>query len=71
MKGYPHTITIVLHKSDFSELLQWLREQGHVLRQTMQFGKNHHKTGDGFVTQQVCFADANKAMMFKLRWGGA
>lgn len=69
MKGFPHTITITLHRERFREMLTWLHEQGHILHDTVKFGKNHHKTGNDFVTQQVCFKEPNKAMMFKLAWG--
>jgi len=70
MKGFPHTVTIKLHKDRFREMMTWLHDQDHKLRETMAFGKNHHISGNDFVTQQVCFKVKNQAMMFKLAWGG-
>lgn len=69
MKKFPYEVTIVIEKERFSELLKWLNGQHHTLRETMSFGKNHHKTGDDFVTQQVLFKDKSQAAMFKLAWG--
>lgn len=68
MKGFPHKVTIKLQKADFRTMLTWLHDAGHELRVTVAFGKNHHTTGDDFVTQQVCFVDKKAAMHFKLAW---
>lgn len=69
-KLWPHEITIYYEVVRARELLAWLHTQGHVLHDTVKFGKNHQITGDPKITQQVFFKEANRAMMFKLAWGG-
>lgn len=50
--------------------MTWLHEAGHVLHETVKFGKQYRPADSEYVSQQVGFKDANKAMMFKLAWGG-
>jgi hypothetical protein len=69
-KDWPHDITIYYETVRARELLTWLRTQGHILHETVKFGKNHQKSGSPYISQQVLFKDANQAMMFKLVWGG-
>lgn len=67
-KEWPHEIIIYYEITRARELLDWLHNQGHVLHETVRFGKNHQRTGDPKITQQVFFKDPQQAMMFKLAW---
>lgn len=53
----------------FLEMTTWLHSAGHVLHETVKFGKQFRHPGNEMVDQQVGFKDANKAMHFKLAWG--
>lgn len=70
MSDFPHRVVIELHKLRFSELLDWLRDQGHELRRTVIFGGSHHSAHNNVVVQSLSFKDADAAMLFKLAWGG-
>lgn len=68
-KEWPYKVVARIETVSFSEVLKWLHEQGHVLRETMKFGDHQHKTGDTFLDQDVLFKDKDQAMLFKLVWG--
>ena len=68
-KDWPHQVTARVHQMKFLEMTTWLHSVGHVLHETVKFGKQFRHPGNEMVDQQVGFKDANKAMHFKLAWG--
>lgn len=69
-KDWPYRVTGYVHRAKFRELMAWLHNEGLVLHITVKFGKQHRPVDSMIITQEVAFKDANKAMVFKLAWGG-
>lgn len=67
---FNHSVVVNVRKDAFADMLTWLDNQGHVLRETVDLGSNTHSYDDPVVKQKVWFRDANDMMLFKLAWGG-
>jgi hypothetical protein len=69
-KDWPYRVIARLQAQDIRPVLTWLHEDGHVLHETVKFGKHHTDPATNIISQVVVFKDPNKAMLFKLTWGG-
>lgn len=68
-KEWPYQVAAKVHQLKFKEMMEWLHNAGHVLHETVKFGKQHRPQGSPIVSQQVGFKNKSQAAHFKLAWG--